>query len=114
MVLVRETMAEEWHTLRDIRLEALRDAPDAFLSTYAEQSALEEPDWRHFISVGGAFLAYLVEGGMAKPAGLVYGDLEKSDAVVQLMSMWVRPEARGKGVAVSCDLNYRKNLWKWG
>jgi len=22
--------------------------------------------------------------------------------------------ARGKGATVSCDLNYRKNLWKWG
>jgi len=22
--------------------------------------------------------------------------------------------ARGKGIQVSCDLNYRKNLWKWG
>jgi 2-dehydro-3-deoxygluconokinase len=22
--------------------------------------------------------------------------------------------ARGKGLTVSCDLNYRKNLWKWG
>jgi 2-dehydro-3-deoxygluconokinase len=22
--------------------------------------------------------------------------------------------ARGKGITVSCDLNYRKNLWKWG
>src|SRR5437016_148451 len=23
-------------------------------------------------------------------------------------------KARGKGATVSCDLNYRKNLWKWG
>jgi 2-dehydro-3-deoxygluconokinase len=23
-------------------------------------------------------------------------------------------QARSKGVTVSCDLNYRKNLWKWG
>jgi 2-dehydro-3-deoxygluconokinase len=23
-------------------------------------------------------------------------------------------EARGRGLTVSCDLNYRKNLWKWG
>ncbi|HTS30378.1 MAG TPA: sugar kinase [Bryobacteraceae bacterium] len=23
-------------------------------------------------------------------------------------------KARGKGITVSCDLNYRKNLWKWG
>ncbi len=22
--------------------------------------------------------------------------------------------ARGRGITVSCDLNYRKNLWKWG
>src|SRR5206468_6768016 len=22
--------------------------------------------------------------------------------------------ARSKGITVSCDLNYRKNLWKWG
>ncbi len=23
-------------------------------------------------------------------------------------------KAREKGITVSCDLNYRKNLWKWG
>jgi len=23
-------------------------------------------------------------------------------------------KARGRGITVSCDLNYRKNLWKWG
>ena len=23
-------------------------------------------------------------------------------------------QAREKGITVSCDLNYRKNLWKWG
>ena len=23
-------------------------------------------------------------------------------------------KARSKGITVSCDLNYRKNLWKWG
>ena len=42
MVLVRETMMADWQTLRDIRLLALRDAPDAFSSTYAEQSRLGE------------------------------------------------------------------------
>ena len=34
MVLVRETVSGEWQALRDIRLEALRDAPAAFGSTY--------------------------------------------------------------------------------
>ncbi len=39
MVLVRETVPDDWRALRDIRLTALRDEPDAFGSTYAEQVA---------------------------------------------------------------------------
>ena len=97
MILVREATAGEWQVLRDIRLEALRDAPDAFLSTYAEQVALEEGNWRGFISRGGTFLAYFPEGNTTEPAGLVSGDLEEP-STVQLMSMWVRPQARGEGV----------------
>ena len=30
------------------------------------------------------------------------------------MSLEAVQKARAKGIAVSCDLNYRKNLWKWG
>ena len=33
MVLVRETMMADWQAWRNIRLQALRDAPDAFAST---------------------------------------------------------------------------------
>jgi GNAT superfamily N-acetyltransferase len=97
MVLVRETTAEEWKVLRDIRLEALQDTPEAFGSTYADQAALEEADWRDIISRGGTFLAYFPEGNTIKPAGLVSGDLEEP-STVQLMSMWVRRQARGDGV----------------
>jgi len=30
------------------------------------------------------------------------------------LSLQAVQAARGKGLTVSCDLNYRKNLWKWG
>ena len=36
-----------------------------------------------------------------------------SEAAAQLALESVRA-ARAAGLAVSCDLNYRKNLWKWG
>jgi GNAT superfamily N-acetyltransferase len=110
MVLVRETTAEEWKVLRDIRLEALQDAPEAFGSTYADQAALEEADWRRAISRGGTFLAYVREENTAKPAGLVSGDLEHPNTV-QLMSMWVRPQARGDGVGealIDAVINWAK------
>ena len=42
MVLVREAVMADWQAWRDIRLLALRTAPDAFSSTYAEQVRLGE------------------------------------------------------------------------
>jgi len=39
MVLVRATTMADWQALREIRLQSLRDAPDAFASTYAREAA---------------------------------------------------------------------------
>jgi len=100
MVLVRQTVMDDWKALRDIRLEALRDAPDAFGSTYAQQAAYGEADWQRRITRGGTFLAYLPEADAAEPAepvGLVGGYQEDPDTV-ELVSMYVRPCARGRGV----------------
>jgi GNAT superfamily N-acetyltransferase len=122
MVLVRETVPEDWQALRDIRLAALRDAPDAFGSTYEEQAAFGEADWRRRIANRGTFLAYLPEvsapevsapegsapevsapeGSAAgirasEPVGLV-GGYQAAPGVIELVSMYVRPEARGRGV----------------
>jgi 2-dehydro-3-deoxygluconokinase len=36
-----------------------------------------------------------------------------SECAAELALESVR-QAQGKGITVSCDLNYRKNLWKWG
>ncbi len=112
MVLVRETVAGDWQALRDIRLEALKTAPSAFGSTYEREAAFGEPDWLRRIARGGNFLAYIPEAGIpeagvpeagvpeagaSEPAGLIGGYPETAD-IVELVSMYVRPEARGRGV----------------
>jgi GNAT superfamily N-acetyltransferase len=97
MVLVREMVPDDWRALRDMRLAALRDAPDAFGSTYEQQAAFGEADWRRRIANGCAFLAYLPEVAAAGPVGLVGGYLP-APGVVELVSMYVRPEGRGRGV----------------
>ena len=61
MVLVRETVMADWQAWRDIRLLALRAAPDAFSSTYAEQARHGEDYWRQRVSGGGLFLAWIPE-----------------------------------------------------
>jgi GNAT superfamily N-acetyltransferase len=108
MVLVRKAVPADWETLRDIRLAALRDAPDAFGSTYPEQAAFTRERWLDRIAGNGTFLAYLDKGepvgdevarvgDPGEPVGLAGGYQEES-GVIELVSMWVRPRARGHGV----------------
>jgi len=98
MVTVRAAGAGDWELVRDVRLAALRDSPDAFASTYAREAAYTEEQWRGWFSDRFAlFLADLDDraepGG---PAGLA-GVYDRDD-VAGLLSMWVRPDARGRGV----------------
>ena len=97
MVLVRETVMDDWQALRDIRLEALRDAPAAFGSTYEREVLRPEAHWRDRIARGGTFLAFVPEVSAAAPAGLI-GGYQEDPVTVELVSMYVRPRARGRGV----------------
>jgi GNAT superfamily N-acetyltransferase len=97
MVLVRETVADDWQALRDIRLEALRDAPTAFGSTYEQETERGEAHWRDRIARGGTFLAFVPEVSATEPSGLI-GGYQEDPVTVELVSMYVRPRARGRGV----------------
>jgi GNAT superfamily N-acetyltransferase len=94
MALVRATTITDWQALREIRLQALRDAPYAFSSTHAREAAFGDDEWHRRATRHGSFLAFLPE---VSPAGLGGGYLEAPDTV-ELISMFVRPRARGRGV----------------
>ncbi len=100
MVLVRETVPDDWQALRDIRLTALRDAPDAFASTYAGEASRGQGDWTSRIARGGTFLAYVPEVSVSEPAGLA-GGYPAEPGTVELISMFVGPRARGRGVGAA-------------
>jgi ribosomal protein S18 acetylase RimI-like enzyme len=105
MVLVREITADDWELMRDVRLAALAEAPYAFGSTYAREAAFTEERWRGRISERSATFFALTEPELAtlgpavvaaaEPVGLAGIFVE--DGAVDLVSMWVRPTARGLG-----------------
>jgi len=94
-VEIRRLEEGEVERFRSIRLRALRDAPWAFASTLEDCLAWSEETWSAQLAGIAAFVA--VSDGA--DVGLVRGapDRDRDDAC-WLISMWVAPRARGKGV----------------
>ncbi|XVU26619.1 GNAT family N-acetyltransferase [Actinoplanes sp. CA-054009] len=85
---------DDWQCWRDMRLAALADSPHAFASSLAKERGYAEADWRDWLGAAGG-LKVVAEGG----AGLVGGwEPDDQHGAVELYSMWVAPEWRGRGL----------------
>lgn len=87
---------DDWDELRRARLRALLDAPSTFWASYADEARNSEQQWRSF---AGAAAWFVVRDG-SDIVGLAAGLLraESSDEP-ELISMWVDPACRRRGVA---------------
>ena len=98
-ITVRSLGLDEWDQYRSMRLKALEESPEAFVATHAEEEAEPESFWRARMERSVRLLAER-EG---EPLGIASvgpgGDDEERAA--QLFGLWVRPEARGSGVAAA-------------
>jgi GNAT superfamily N-acetyltransferase len=97
-VEIRRIKPEDWSHLRDMRLRALRDAPEAFGQTYENAAAEPELEWRSAARAASAgdrrawFFA-----GPASDLGMVQTRRRPPDDCL-VFSMWVAPAARRAGV----------------
>lgn len=101
MLELRTLEADDWPLWRELRLAALAEAPYAFGSTLAQWqgSGDREERWRARLSIPGAHdLIALLDG---LPVGMASGVPGEGTENVELISMWVGPTARGKGVGDS-------------
>lgn len=98
MDIVR-AQASDWERLRDIRLRALLDTPEAFGSTYAEEVEEDEKAWRAWATgwtgaADQALFAALENGFWVGIALGVRWQREPGN----LYAMWVEPSSRRLGV----------------
>ena len=95
-IRVRRLQEEDWREWRALRLTALAEAAYAFSSSLEDWVGPgdREERWRsRFKSIHFNAIAILA----ATPAGMV-GATAPSNGESELLSMWVAPAARGKGV----------------
>lgn len=94
MEIVRLGRGEE-DRLRAIRLQALREAPDAFGTTLAEVLARPDETWSQQLRELPSFVAT----SAGRDIGMVrYASDDRCSETGWLISMWVSPESRGRGV----------------
>lgn len=97
MIEVVNVSPDEWRMWRELRLAALAEAPRAFGSTLAEWSGAGDTEqrWRARLEEVALNLVALCEG---EAAGMVSAAAPSLDHPAELMSLWVAPSSRGRGV----------------
>ncbi len=83
---------QDWVRLRDVRIAALRDAPDAFGSTLVEALQKDTAQWQAELASLQTFVAVADshDVGMVRAVGA-----HEDEAAAYLISMWVTPDMRG-------------------
>jgi len=92
-------LPDDWRLWREVRLQALAEAPHAFTSTlaYWQGEGDQEQQWRARLAIPGSrnLIAYLGEHAAGMASGVPASDDPDG---IELRSLWVSPGARGKGV----------------
>jgi ribosomal protein S18 acetylase RimI-like enzyme len=111
---IRLLTEHDWQTWKALRLEALKNVPEAFYSSYEEESTLADEVFREILqnnAIFGAFDGDMLIGCMAM--GIFAGFKRKHQGVV--WSTYVKPQYRGKKVGdalLEAVINHAKTTVK--
>jgi len=95
---IRKLVTSRWKDYRKLRLESLRRSPLAFGSSFGEEAALREREWKKRMK--GAYFA--MTGDV--PLGMIVCSFNKDVKfrhIAEIFSFYVRPGCRGKGVGTA-------------
>jgi ribosomal protein S18 acetylase RimI-like enzyme len=98
VIELRVLAPDDWKIWRGLRLAALAEAPQAFGSRLADWQGDgdRERRWRDRLQIPGSHnLVACLDG---QPVAMASGVPTERDGVAEVISMWVGPDARGKGV----------------
>lgn len=83
-----------WQRYRDLRLQAITDAPQSYLDTTEETMAMPEAEWQR--QIGNMWFAQ-VSDELVGMIGVYQEQKQKLSHIANVISFWVNPEYRGQG-----------------
>ncbi|MEH0936297.1 GNAT family N-acetyltransferase [Micromonospora psammae] len=98
MLELRTLTPDDWKSWRELRLYALTEAPHAFGARLADWQGDgdREDRWRARLGIPRSYNVLAVRDG--EPVGMASGVPTDDERVVELISMYVAPAGRGRGV----------------
>lgn len=94
LIKIKNIADDQWPVYRQIRLEALKEEPQAFGRSLKEEQEFSEERWRRRASNPYCLVAF--QGN--RPVGTVSGYLDDERGHAHLVGMYVSAPARGQGV----------------
>jgi len=94
----RRARAEEWPAVRELRLRALADTPEAFEITLAQAEQSADADWRRRVAPSDERVTVVEEDENGDLVGMAVGIYDPAARVTYLAGMFVEREKRGSGV----------------
>lgn len=95
MQIVQDKTQARWQEYRDLRLQALKDVPQAFLGKPDEDKEIPQKEWQKKIK--NMYFAE-VDGQWVGMIGAYQDEKQKINHIMNVVGFYVLPNFRGQGV----------------
>jgi RimJ/RimL family protein N-acetyltransferase len=101
LLKIRRLETDDVASYRELRLEALKNNPEAFASSWEDETAKPCSWWMERLQANTVFGGWIDDLSLLGTAGFRVHDVAKLRHKGILWGMYVRPDARGSGLAAA-------------
>ncbi|UZN01477.1 GNAT family N-acetyltransferase [Cellulomonas sp. S1-8] len=96
-MLIRRVDEDDWPIVKEVRLRALRESPDAFGSSLTREESFAESHWRMRVRTSATWVA-VDDAGESRGLVSVVQEPGSAEDDRHVVSLWVAPEVRRQGI----------------
>ena len=96
--MIRQLTSEDWPLWKSIRLEAVKQVPEAFGSSFEDEVLRSDADWQDSLKKSDIFGVFQGED-LVGTAGVFYHQQTKLQHKAGLFGVYMQPRCRGLGLA---------------